>query len=112
LGFYQYIQNESASSFIKQFTYSKTTAEAASNVYTTDQLVDFILASLRPTKIDVYKTALQLYWLERQHGKMFTAREIEQNLFQINEEIGRDKRSSCTEHAMATNKQIKQCQQI
>jgi hypothetical protein len=46
-------ENESASSYIKRFTYAKTTAEAASNVYTNDQLVDFVLAGLRSSKLDV-----------------------------------------------------------
>ncbi|MFN9979363.1 MAG: hypothetical protein ACK53Y_05595, partial [bacterium] len=54
-------ENESASSFIKRFTYAKTTAEAASNQYSDDQLMDFVLASIRSSKQDVYPTALQLY---------------------------------------------------
>jgi len=40
-------ENKTASSFIKRFTYAKATAEAASNAYTDDQLVDFALAGLR-----------------------------------------------------------------
>ncbi len=64
-------ENETAINFLKRFTYAQTTAEAASNSYTTDQLVDYILAGLRPTKQDVYLTALQLYRLERLQGKTF-----------------------------------------
>jgi hypothetical protein len=94
-------ENESATNFIKRFTYAKTTAEAASNEYTSDQLVDFVLAGIRSSKQDVYRTALQLYRLERLQGKTFTLREIEQNFFQIDEGIGRDKRQLRTEHAMA-----------
>jgi hypothetical protein len=64
--------NESASSFLKRFTYTRTTAEAASNTYSDDQLVDFVLAGLRSSKHDVYRTALQLYRLERLQGTTFT----------------------------------------
>jgi hypothetical protein len=94
-------ENESASSFIKRFTYAKTTAEAAANVYSDDELVDFVLARLRSSKQTVYQTALQLYRLVRLHDKKFTLREIEQNFFQLDEGIGRDKRQLRTEHAMA-----------
>jgi len=51
-------ESESASNFIKRFTYAKTTAEAASNCYTNDQLVDYVLAGIRSSKQDVYQTAL------------------------------------------------------
>jgi len=94
-------ENESASSFIKRFTYTKTTSEAASNTYSDDQLVDFVLAGIRSSKQDVYRTALQLYRLKRLQGTTFTLREIEQNFFQIDEGIGCDKRQLRTEHAMA-----------
>jgi hypothetical protein len=94
-------ENESASSFLKRVTYAKTTAEAASNTYTDDQLVDFVFTGIRSSKLDVYRTALQLYRLERLQGTTFTLREIEQNFFQIDEGIGRDKRQLWTEHAMA-----------
>jgi len=94
-------ENESTSNFIKRFTYAKTTAEAASNEYTNDQLVDFVLAGIRSSKQDAYRTALQLYRLERLQGTTFTIREIEQNFFQIDESIRRDKRQLRTEHAMA-----------
>jgi hypothetical protein len=96
-------ENETASNFLKRFTYAKTTAEAASNEYTTDQLVDYLLAGLRPSKVDVYRTALQLYRLERLQDKKFTLQDIEQNLFQIDEELACDKRKLCTEHAMAVD---------
>jgi hypothetical protein len=76
-------ENESASSCMKCFTYAKTTAEAASNTYTDEQLVNFVLAGIRLSKQDVYHTSLQLYRLERLQRKSFTLREIERNLFQI-----------------------------
>jgi hypothetical protein len=44
---------------------------------------------------------LQLYRLERLQGTKYTVRDIEQNLFQIDEELSRDKRKLRTEHAMA-----------
>ena len=65
-------EDETASSFIKRFTYAKATAEAASNTCTDNQLVDFALAGLRSSKQDVYLTALQLYCLERLQGTKFT----------------------------------------
>ncbi len=65
-------ENETASNFLRRFTYAKTTAETATNSYTNDQLVDYDLAGLHPSKVDVYKTALQLYRLECLQGKTFT----------------------------------------
>jgi hypothetical protein len=105
-------ENESASNFIKCFTYAKMTAEAVSNTYTNEQLVDFVLAGIRSFKQDVYRTSLQLYCLERLQGKQFTLREIEQNFFQIDESIGCDKHQLRTEHAMAvggTYRNVKHC---
>jgi hypothetical protein len=93
--------NQSASNFIKRFTYTKTTAEAASNTYTNEQLMDFVLAGLQPSKQEFYRTALQIYRLDRLQGTTFTLREIEQNFFQIDESVRRDKRQTRTEHAMA-----------
>jgi hypothetical protein len=94
-------ENESVSSFLKRFTYAKTSAVAASNTYSNDQLVDFVLAGIRSSKQDVYRTALQLYRLECLPGTKYTLHEIEQNFFQIDEGLGRDKRQLLTEHAMA-----------
>jgi hypothetical protein len=67
-------ENERASSFIKCLNYAKTTAEAGSNTYSDDQLVDFVLPGMRSSKKDVYQTALQLYRLERLQGKIFILR--------------------------------------
>jgi hypothetical protein len=94
-------ENESTSNFIKRFTYARTAAEAASNQYTKDQLVDFVLAGIQSSQQDVYLNALQLYRLERLQGTTFTLREIEQNFIQIDEGIGRDKHQLQTGHAMA-----------
>ncbi len=75
--------------------------EAASNTYTDDQLIDYVLSGICPTKQDVYNTALQLYRLECLHSKKFTLQDLEHNLFLIDEELGRDKRRLRSEHAMA-----------
>jgi len=93
--------NKSASNFIKRFTYAKTTAEAVSDAYTNKQLVDFVLAGLRASKQEFYRTALPIYRLEWLQGTTFTLCEIIQNFFQIDECIGRDKHQMHTEHAMA-----------
>jgi hypothetical protein len=50
--------SESATSFLGQFTYEKSTAEDANNAYTEEQLVDYVFTGLRATTKDVYKTAL------------------------------------------------------
>jgi hypothetical protein len=86
-------ENESAKSFLKCFTYGKTTAEATSNTYTEEQLVDFVLAGLRHTRKDVYQMAMRLYQLECHQGKLFMYNEIEQNLFEMDKEFGREKSS-------------------
>jgi hypothetical protein len=54
-------KNERATSFLKLLTYRKTTAEAAFNTYTEEQLVDYVLAGLCHTRKDVYRTAIQFY---------------------------------------------------
>ncbi len=94
-------EHESATSFLKCFTYAKTTAEDANNTYTNEQLVDYVFAGLRSSSKDVYKTALQLYQLERRQGKIFTLSDVEQNFFEIDEDLGRDKKHSRTEQALA-----------
>ena len=92
--------DESATSFLKRFTYSKTTAEDATNAYTEEQLVDYVFAGLRATTKDVYKTTLQLYQLECHQGKIFSLEEVEQNFFELDEELGLDKKASCNERAL------------
>jgi hypothetical protein len=93
--------NESTTSFLKWFTYGKTTAEDATNVYTEEQLVDYVFAGLQATTKDIYKTALQLYQLERYQGKIFSLEELEQNYFELDEELGHDKKASHNERALA-----------
>jgi hypothetical protein len=84
--------SESATSFLKRFTYAKTSTEAATNIYSEEQLVDYIFAGLRSTAKDMYKTALQLYQLEHHQGKLFSLGDVEQNFFEIDEDLGRDKK--------------------
>jgi hypothetical protein len=66
-----------------------------------EQLVDYVLTGIRPSKQDVHKTTLQLYHLEHLQGPKFTLQDIEQNLCQIDEELGRDKQQLCREHLVA-----------
>lgn len=63
-------ENESATAFIRRFIYAKTEAETAGNSYTEYELVSFVLTGLHFSKNPKYDTALQLYRLEREHGKM------------------------------------------
>jgi hypothetical protein len=67
-------ENENTSSFLKRFTYTKTTAEAASNTYTDDQLVDYVLSGICPSKQDIYNTALQLYRFELTRKEVHSTR--------------------------------------
>jgi hypothetical protein len=86
---------ESVTSFLKCFQYMKSNAEAASNSYTNDQLVDFILTGMRGTTESLYKTAIQLYMLERKtKGNTLTFSHIKENLFELNEQLGHDKRAT------------------
>jgi hypothetical protein len=55
-------ENESATSCLKPFAYGKTTAEAALNAYSEEQLVDFVLAKLCHTRKDVDKTQQYNYF--------------------------------------------------
>ncbi len=50
--------NESATSFLRRFTYGKVQVESASNHYTEPELVDFVLAGLYNTKNMKYDTAI------------------------------------------------------
>jgi hypothetical protein len=56
--------NESATSYLSRFTYAKTEAEGADNIYTEEQLVSFALSGLSNTKNLKYEMVIQLYNLE------------------------------------------------
>ncbi len=68
---------ESATIFFRCFTYAKTEAEASTNIYSTEQVIEFTLSRLSHTKNMKYETALQLYNLECDNGKVYTIQEIE-----------------------------------
>jgi hypothetical protein len=82
--------SESATSYLRRFTYAKTEAEGAGNVYTTPELVAFILSGLSNTKNMKYETAIQLYNLEMDNRKTFTLEEIKTKFFSIDKKIARD----------------------
>jgi hypothetical protein len=64
-------ENESATAFIRRFIFVKTESESAGNLY---------------------DTALQLYRLEREHGKIsFTLDYVEKRFYSMDEQIARDK---------------------
>ncbi len=75
--------SESATNFLKQFTYGKTTAKDATNTYTDEQLVDHIFAGLWAATKDVYKMAIQLYQLEHHKGKIFSLEDIEKTSLRL-----------------------------
>lgn len=88
-------ENESATAFIRSFIYAKTEAESAGNSYSKNQLVSFVLTGLNHSKNPKYDTALQLYRLEREHGKMtFTLEDIEKRFFSMDEQHAHDQVSS------------------
>jgi hypothetical protein len=85
-------ENESATAFIKRFIFAKTEAESAGNLYSEHDLVSFVLTGLNSSKNPKYDTALQLYRLEREHGKMlFTLEDIEKRFFSMDEQTAREK---------------------
>jgi len=83
---------ESATAFLKRFIFAKTEAESAGNSYSEHELVSFALTGLNHSKNPKYDTALQLYRLEREHGKIFfTLKDIEKRFFSMDEQIAREK---------------------
>ncbi len=77
--------NESATNFLRRFTYGKAQAESASNIYTHAELVDFVLAGLYNSKSMKYDTIVQLLHLEQDNGRIFTLQDIEQKFLTIDE---------------------------
>ncbi len=77
--------------FLKRFTFAQTEAEAAGNTYSEEQLVSFALAGFTSTYNTQYKTALQLYHLEReQDSKKFTLAQLEKKFFSMDKQTARD----------------------
>jgi len=83
-------ENESATNFFRQFTFAQTEAEGVGNTYSDPSLVNFALAGLATSKNPKYDTAVQLYNLKRDGGKLYTLEDIEKKFFSINEKISRD----------------------
>jgi predicted HD phosphohydrolase len=89
-------ENESTTAFIRRFIFAKTEAEAAGNTYFEHKLVSFVLSGLSFSKYPKYDTALQLYRLEREHGKMsFMLEAIEKRFFSMDEQIACDRTLTC-----------------
>ena len=60
------------------------------NTYSDPSLVNFALAGLATSKNPKYDTAVQLYNLVRDGGKLYTLEDIEKKFFSIDEKISRD----------------------
>lgn len=69
--------HESATNYLRGFTFGKAHAECANNKYTEAQLVDFAPAGLYNTKNMKNDTAFQLFLLEHDNGCTFTLEDIE-----------------------------------
>jgi hypothetical protein len=83
---------KSATGVLKRFIFAKTEAESAGNSYSEHDLISFALNGLNHSKNPKYDTALQLYRLEREHGKIFfTLEDIEKRFFSMDEQISREK---------------------
>jgi translation initiation factor IF-1 len=83
-------ENESANNFFRRFTFARTEAEGVGNVYSEQSLVNFALAGLGSSKSPKYDTAVQLYNLERDSGKIFTLEHLEKNFFALDEKTSRE----------------------
>lgn len=69
-------ESESATSYFRWFTFGRTEAEGAGNLYTSDALVNYPPAGMCTTKNPRYDTAVQLFQLEREGGKTFTLEDL------------------------------------
>jgi len=85
---------ESATNYFRRFTFARTEAEGAGNSYTEDSLVNFSLAGLTTTKNPKYDTAVQLFNLECDSGKVYSLEDIEKKFFAIDEKAGRETASA------------------
>ena len=82
---------------------SLTQKQQRKQLQTPTQMINWLimcyLAYVHQNRISI--TQLYSYTDLSLHGKKFTLQDIEQNLFQIDEELGRDKRRLRSEHTMA-----------
>jgi hypothetical protein len=83
-------ENESATNFFRRFTFAHTEAEGVGNIYAEQSLVNFALAGLGTSKNPKYDTAVQLYNLERDSGKVYMLEDLEKKFFAIDEKASRE----------------------
>jgi hypothetical protein len=83
-------ENESATIFFRRFTFARTEAEGVGNMYSEQSLVNFALAGLGTSKSPKYDSAVQLYNLECDSGKIFTLEDLEKKIFAIDEKTSRE----------------------
>jgi len=65
------------------FTFGRTEAEGTGNIYSETSLVNFVLAGISTSSNSTYETAVQLYNLERESGKVFSLKDLERKFFSI-----------------------------
>jgi hypothetical protein len=83
-------KNESATNFFRRFTFARTEAEGVGNMYSEQSLVNLALAGLGTSKSPKYDSAVQLYNLECDSGKIFTLEDLEKKIFAIDEKTSRE----------------------
>jgi hypothetical protein len=87
-------ENESATNYFCHFSFAWTEAEGVGNTYSEQSLVNFALAGLITSKNPKYDTAVQLFNLERDNGKVYSLEDIEKKFFAIDEKTGRETASA------------------
>jgi hypothetical protein len=83
-------EKESATNFFRRFTFACTEAEAVGNVYSDQSFVKFALARLGTSKNAKYDTAVQLYNLERDSGKLYSLDDVEKKYFALDKKSSRE----------------------
>jgi hypothetical protein len=76
-------EQESATNYFRGFTFARTEAKGAGNTYTEQSLVNFALAGLTTSENQKYDTAVQLYNLERDSGKVYSLEDVKKKFFAI-----------------------------
>jgi len=87
-------ENESATNYFRRFTFARTEAEGVGNTYSEQSLVNFALAGLITSRNPKYDTAVQLFNLEHDSGKVYILEDIEKKFFAIDEKTGRETASA------------------
>jgi hypothetical protein len=78
-------EQESATNYFHGFTFTRTEAKGAGNTYTKQSLVNFALAGLATPKNPKYDTAVQLYNLDWDGGKVYSLEDVKKKFFAIDE---------------------------